>query len=150
MSWNSKKTFSPQSFEKMWKWFLVCIHTKLGGKPHWPGSPSLLASYMGSELEVSVQFSCSVLSDSLQPHGLQHSSLPYISQLPELAQTHVHRVSDAIQLSCSLSSSSPPDFNLFQHQGLFQWVNSSHQVTKVLEFHLQHQSFQWIFRTDLL
>ena len=59
----------------MWKWFLACIHTKLGGKPHWPGSLSLLSSYMGSELEVSVQFS-SVVSDSLRPYGLQHTSPP--------------------------------------------------------------------------
>ena len=59
-------------------------------------------------------------------------------------------VSDAIQPSHPLSSPSPPAFNLSQHQGLFQWVNSSHQVAKVLELQLQHQSFQWIFRTDFL
>ena len=69
-------------------------------------------------------------------------------QLPELAQTHVHWVSDVIQPSHLLSSSSPPVFNLSRPQGLFQWVSSSHQVAKVLEFQLQHQSFQWIFRTD--
>ena len=55
-------------------------------------------------------------------------------QLLELAQTHVHWVSDAIQPSHPLSSSSPPAFNLSQHQGHFQWVSSSHQVAKVLEF----------------
>ena len=75
---------------------------------------------------------------------------PVHHQLPELAQTHVHRVSDAIQPSHPLSSPSPPAFNLTQHQSLFQWVSSSHQVAKVLEFQLQHQSFQGIFRTDLL
>ena len=58
--------------------------------------------------------------------------------------------SDAIQPSHPLLSPSPPAFNLSQHQGLFQWVGSSHQVAKVLEFQLQHQSFQWIFRTDFL
>ena len=58
--------------------------------------------------------------------------------------------SDIIQPSHPLSSPSPPTFNLSQHQGLFQWVSSSHQVDKVLEFQLQHQSFQWIFRTDFL
>ena len=63
--------------------------------------------------------------------------------LPELAQTHVHWVSDVIQPSYPLSSPSPPAFNLSQHQGFFQWVSSSHQVIKVLEFQLQHQSFQW-------
>ena len=71
-------------------------------------------------------------------------------QLLELAQTHVHWVGDAIQPSHPLSSPSPPTFKLYQHQGLFQWVSSSHQMSKVLEFQLQHQSFQWIFRTDLL
>ena len=69
-------------------------------------------------------------------------------QLLELAQTHVRQVSDTIQTSHRLSSLSPPAFNLSQHQGLFQWANPSHQVAKVLEFQLQHQSFQWIFRVD--
>ena len=71
-------------------------------------------------------------------------------KLPEFTQTHVHRVGDAIQLSHPLSSPSLPAPNLSQHQGLFQWVNSSHEVAKVLEFQLQHQSFQWTPRTDLL
>ena len=63
---------------------------------------------------------------------------------------HVHRVGNAIQPSHPLSSPFPPAFNLSQHQGLIQSVSSSHQVAKVLEFQLQHQSFQWIFRTDFL
>ena len=63
-------------------------------------------------------------------------------QLPELAQTHVHSVGDAIQASLPLLSASPPAFNLSQHQGLFQRVSSLHQVAKVLELQLQHQSFQ--------
>ena len=76
---------------------------------------------------------------------------PVLCHLPELAQTHVHWVGDAIQPSHSLSlSPPPPTFNLSQHQSLFQWVSSSHQVVKVLEFQLEHQSFQWIFRTDFL
>ena len=69
---------------------------------------------------------------------------------PEPTQTPVHRVSDAIQPFHPLSSPSPPAFNLSQHQGLFKWVSSSHQVAKVLKFQFQHQSFQWIFRTDFL
>ena len=73
-----------------------------------------------------------------------------INQLPEFTQTHVHWVHNAIQPSHPLSSPSLPTFNLSQHQGLFQWVTSSHQVAKVLEFQLQHQSCQWIFRTDFL
>jgi len=77
--------------------------------------------------------------------------LPVYHWLPEFTQTHVHWVGDAIQPSHLLTSSSPPDFNLSQHQGLFKWVSSSHQVAKVLEFQFQHQSsFQWTFRTDFL
>ena len=76
--------------------------------------------------------------------------LPVHHQLLEFTQTHVHRVSDAIQPSHPLLSPSPPAPNPSQHQGLFQWVNSSHQVAKVLEFQLQHQSFQWTLRTELL
>ena len=80
--------------------------------------------------------------------GCSTPGLPVRYQLPELAQTHAHRVGDAIQPSHPLSSSSPPAFNLSQHQGFFQWASSSHQVAKVLQLLLQHQSFQWIFRTD--
>ena len=75
---------------------------------------------------------------------------PVHHQPPDLAQTHVHWVSDAVQPSHPLSSPSPPAFSLSQHQGLFQWVSSSHQVARVLEFPFQHQSFQWTPRTDLL
>ena len=64
--------------------------------------------------------------------------------------THIHRVGDVIQPSHLLLSPSPPAFNLPQHQDLYQWVSSSHQVANALEFQLQHQSFQWIFRTDFL
>ena len=69
-------------------------------------------------------------------------------QLPKFTQTHIHWVGDAIQPSQPLLSPSPHAFNLSQHQSLFKWVSSSHQVTKVLEFQLQHQSFQWTLRTD--
>ena len=68
----------------------------------------------------------------------------------ELAQTHVRWVGDAIQPSHPLSSPSPPALNLSQHQGLFQWASSSHQVAKGLEFQLQLQSLQWIFNVDFL
>ena len=81
--------------------------------------------------------------------------LPVHHQLPEFTQTHVHRVSDAIQPSHPLPSPSPPAPNHSQHQSLFQWVNSSHEVAKILEFQLQHHSFQWhpgliSFRMDWL
>ena len=76
--------------------------------------------------------------------------LPVHHKLPEFTQTHAHRVGDAIQPSHPLSSPSPSASNPSKHQGLFQWVNSLHQVVKVLEFQLQHQSFQWTPRTYLL
>ena len=84
----------------------------------------------------------SVVSDSLQLHELQHVRLPCPSPTPEPTQTHLHHVGDAIQPFHPLSFPSLPTFNLSQHQGLFKWVSSSHQVAKVLEFQLQHQSFQ--------
>ena len=95
----------------------------------------------------SVQFSHSIMS-LCDPMECSSPGFPAHHQLPELAQTHVHQVGDAIQPSHPLLSPSPPAFNLAQHQGLFQWVSSSHQVAKILEFRLQ--SFQGIFRTDFL
>ena len=97
-------------------------------------------------------FSRSVVSDSLRFHKPQYTSLRVHHQLPESTQTHVHWVGVAIQPSHPLLSPSPPALNLSQHQGLFQWVSSLRQVAKVLEFPLQHQSFQWLisFRIDWL
>ena len=110
--------------------------------------------YLLSKLHIypfsSVQLGLSVVSDSLNPMNHSTPGLPVHHHLPEFTQTHVHRVGDAIQTSHPLSSPSPPASNPCQHQGLFQWVNSSHEVAKVLEFQLQHQSFQWTPRTDLL
>ena len=96
----------------------------------------------------SVPFRRSVMYDPLPPYCCRMTSFPLHHVLPELAQTHVHRVGNAIQPSHPLSSPSPPAFNISQHQGLFQWVSCSYQMAKVLEF--QHQSFKLIFRTDLL
>ena len=84
------------------------------------------------------------------PMDCSTPGFPVHHQLPELTQTHVHWVGDATQPSNPLSVPSPPAFNLSQHQGVFQLVSSLHQVAKVLEFQLQHQPFQWIFRTDLI
>ena len=94
----------------------------------------------------SVAQSCPTLCD---PMDSSMPGLPVRHQLPEITQTYVHWRGDAIQPSQPLSSPSPA-FNLSQHQGLFQWVSSSHQVVKVVEFQLQYQAFQWIFRTDFL
>ena len=82
------------------------------------------------------------------PMNCSTTDFPVLHHLLKLAQTHVHWVDDAIQSSSvDLFSSCP---NLFQHQGLFQWVNSLHQVAKVLKLQLQYHSFQWIFRDDFL
>ena len=84
------------------------------------------------------------------PMDYSTQGLPVHHQLSEFTQTHVHWVGDAIQPFHPLSSLSPPTFNICQHQGLFRWVSSLHQVAKVLEFQLQHQSFQRTPRNDLL
>ena len=95
----------------------------------------------------SVAQSCPTLSD---PMNRSTPGLPVHHQLPEFTQTHIHRVSDAIQPSHPLSSPSLPAPNPSQHESLFQWVNSSHEVAKVLEFQLQHHSLQRNPRADLL
>ena len=99
---------------------------------------------------ISVQFSHSVVSDSLPPHGLQHARLPCPSPIPRV-------YTNSCLLSCwchpTITSSIVPFsscLNLFQHQGLLWWVGSSHRVAKVLEFQLQHPTFQRTFRTDFL
>ena len=99
-----------------------------------------------------VQFSsvsqlCLTLWD---PLDCNMPGFPVHNKLPKFTQTHVHRVSDAIKPSHPLSSPFPPAFNLSQHQGLLKWVSSLHQVAKILKFQLQHQSFQWTPRADLL
>ena len=100
----------------------------------------------------SVQFSSVVQSCPTLCDPMNHSmpGLPVHHQLLEFTQIHVHWVSDAFQPSHPLSFPSPPAPNPSQDQSLFQWVNSSHEVAKVLEFQPQHQSFQWTPRTDLL
>ena len=97
-----------------------------------------------------VQFSTQSCPTLCKPMDSSTLGLPVHHQLPEFTQTHVHWVSDATQPSHPLSSPSPPAFNVSQHHGLFKWLSKSYQVAKVLEFQLQHQSFQWTLRTDLL
>ena len=96
---------------------------------------------------------CSVTQACLtlcNPMDCSTPGFPVHHQLPELTQTHVHWVGDAIQSSHPLQSPSPHAFSLSQHQGFFQWVSSSHQMARVLELQLQRQSFQWIFKVDFL
>ena len=118
----------------------------------WADGVNSWGSQLPSGLTGTAQFSsvtqsCPILCNTVE---CSMSAFPVHHQLLELAQTHVHWVSDTIQPTHPLLSPSPPALNLSQHQGLFQWVRSSHQVAKVLEFQLQHQYFQWIFRTDFL
>ena len=126
----------------------------LEGKVLTTGPPrkSPYSTFWGRLWFSSVQFSsvaqsCPTLCDSM---NCSTPGLPVHHQLSEFTQTHVHRVGDAIQPSHPLLSPSPPAPNPSQHQGLFQWVNSSHEVAKVSEFQPQHQSFQWTLRTYLL
>ena len=105
----------------LWEWFR-----------NWEivGPPSLIFC--------SVAQSCQTLCN---PMDCSTPGFPVLHYLPELVQTHVHWIADAIQPSHPLSSPCLPALNLSQHQGLFLWVSSSHQVAKVLELQLQHQSF---------
>ena len=106
-----------------------------------------LLSKISSVQSSSVTQACPTLCD---PRNRSTLGLPVHHQHPEFTQTHVHRVSDAIQPSHPLSSPSPPASNPCQHQSLFQWVNSSHEVAKVPEFQLYHHSFQRNPRANLL
>ena len=101
---------------------------------------------------LSIQFSSVIQSCPNICNPIYHSTprLPVHYKLQEFNQTHIHWVSDTIQPSDHLPFPSPPALNISQHQGLFKWVSSSHQVAKVFETQLQHQSFQWTFRTDIL
>ena len=103
---------------------------------------------MGNQIQFnSVVQLCLTLCD---PMNRSMPGLPVHHQFPESTQIHVHWVGDAVQPSHLSSSPSLPALNLSQNQDLFKWVSSLHQVAKILEFQLQHQSFQWTLRTDLL
>ena len=120
-------------------------------EPHLQINPlSSLHVLVRSSLHMLLLFSHQVIFSSLPPRGLQHTRLPCPSPSPGVRSN-----------SCPLSrwcflviSSSVAQFSFCfqssQHQGLFQWAGTLHQVAKVLELQLQHQSFQWIFRVDLL
>ena len=107
------------------------------------------SGYLAYLIIKSVPFSHSVMSNSLQPHGLQHASLPCPSPTPRTCPNSCWLSQWCHPPSLPLSTPSPPAFNLSRHQGLFQWVSSSRQVAKGLELQLQ-QPFQWMFRTDFL
>ena len=110
-----------------------------------PGKPIMLLVFFW--LLFSVTQSCPTFYN---PMDCSMPGFPVLHHLLEFAQIRVHRVSDTIQPSHPLLSSSPPGFSLSQFQGLFQSVGSLHQEAKVSKLQLQHQSFQWIFKTDFL
>ena len=128
------------------KWYLGKLFS------FFPNNRNLLSHNLCT-WEVSVQFSSfnrSVMFDSLWPHGLQQARPPCPSPTPG-----VHSDSCPLNRWCHPTVSfchppSLPTFNLSQHQGLFKWVSSSNLMAKGLEFQLQHQCFQWTFRTDFL
>ena len=125
----------------------MAIHSSiLACRTPWIEEPGRLWSISSVQFS-SVSQSCPTLCDLM---NRSTPGLPVHHQLPEFTQTHVHGVGDAIQPSHPLSSPSPPALIPSQHQSLFQWVNSSHEVAKVLEFQLQHHSLQRTPRTDLL
>ena len=129
-----------------WGWLCFC---KVRG---YMGNLCILPSVLLWILQCFKKLSLSSIAQShptlCNPLDCSMPGLPAHHQLLEFTQTHVHWISDAIWPSHPLSSPFPPALNLSQHQGLFKWVSSSYQVAKVLEFQLQHQSFQRIFRTD--
>ena len=134
---------------------LPCLHERLTDKqlsptkwfsPEGREQRTLLFTILSSVQFSSVAQSCPTLCD---PMNRSTPGLPVHHQLPEFTQTHIHRVSDAIQPSHPLSSPSPPAPSPSQHLSLFQWVNSLHEVAKVLEFQLQHHFLQRNPRTDL-
>ena len=104
-------------------------------------SSILITTILSALQTVLLLFSCESCLTLCDPMVCSIPGFPVLHHLSEFAQTHVHWVGNAIQLSCPLSPS-PSAFNLSQHQGLFQWVGSSHQGARALELQLQHWSFQ--------
>ena len=150
----NKHSWKVTAYSKLWSSLWRCSMDDAPSASISHGKISLIPSMLGCKVQmcpgswprvVAIQSLSHV--QLFVTHGLHHTRLHY---LPEFAQTHVHWVTDAIQPSHPLSSPSPPAFNLSQHQGLFQWVGSLHQMAKILEFPLQHQFFQKIFRVDFL
>ena len=133
-------------------YLLICLYERLANYGHEKNWPACFCVMCGWRIDFffSVQFSLSVMSDSLRPHEPQHARPPCPSPTPR-----VHPNPCPLSWWChpSISSSVVPFSSCpksFPESGSFQRVSSSHQVAQVLEFHLQHQAFQWTCRTDLL
>ena len=144
--WSFSFSISPSKWifrvDSLWDW-LVCSpcsprdSQESSPAPRFKGlNSSALSLFLlsSSHIHTSVQFSRAVSLTLCNPMDCSMPGYPVHYQLPELTQTHVHRVSDMIQPTHPLLSPSPPAFNLSQHKGLFQWVSSLHQVAKVLGF----------------
>ena len=140
-----KRQSQSKNNTQWWMWLVMEVKSN-AVKSSIAQEPGILGPWIKTNSISSVTQSCPTLC---HPMNRSTPGLPVHHHLPEFTQTHVHRVGDAIQPSHPLSSPSPPAPNPSQHQSLFQWVNSLHEVVKVLEFQLQHQSFQWTARTDL-
>ena len=141
ISQNSTNFIKNKTLIHSFKTYKKIIHLIHSGMNKWLAEPLHIQNQFSSVAQLGL-----ALCDPMDCSTL---GLPVHHQLPEFAQTPVHGVGDVIQPSRSLSSPSPA-LSLSQHQGLFQWVSSSHQVAKALELQLQHQSFQWIFRVNFL
>jgi len=154
LDYKSRKSRNTWSNRQIWSWSTEWSRAKANrvlprehtGHSKHPLPKHKRRLYTTDQIRSVVQ-SCPTLCD---PMNRSTPGLPVHHQLLEFTQTHIHWVSDAIQPSHSLSSPSPPAPNPSKHQSLFQWVNSSHKVAKVLEFQLQHHSFQRNPRADLL
>ena len=152
LAWKSPWTEEPGRLQSMGLHDWACVHECDG---RWVGSNKLVELKKKKKNGFSFLTYWSVSSVAQSSPTLCHPvdcstpGFPVHLQFPELGQTCVHQVSDASN-HLILCHPPPPAFSLSQHQGLFQWVGSSHQVAKVLELQLQHQSFQWIFRTEFL
>ena len=150
LSWEDPLEEGMATHSNSLTWKILMVKRRLVGYSPWGPKESDMTEWLNTHMSVqfsSVAQSCPTLCDPMN-HSMP--GLPVHHQLLEFTQTHGHRVSDAIQPSHPLLSLFPPAPNLSQHQSLFQSVNSSHEVAKVLEFQLQHQSFQRTPRTDLL
>ena len=134
-------------------WTQVSCIAVVSLPPEPTGKYSFILGHIDSTGLYGLMFSsvqCSAVSDSETPWAAARQASLSITNSQSLLKTHVPWVSDAIQTSHPLLSPSPLAFNLLQHQALFKWVSSLHQVAKVLELQLQHQSLRLMFGTDFL
>ena len=155
-SFTQFEAFSQLETNQTWAFLLVLPQWLLVHSIHFLINLNILVTFSQcNHKRIVIPYCCCSSVTQLCPNiynfmNCSTPSFPVLFQLLELAQIHVHWVSETIWPFYPLSSPSPPAFNLSQHQGLFQWVGSWHQMAKVLELQLQHQSFQWVFRESIV